>query len=412
MSDSVDRTGTKTALIGIGGGVAAYKAVTVVSQLRKAGVDVHVAMSKAAQQFVTPLTFAAVSGNPVLSSIFPETDTRDLEATYPHLYPSTRADIFAAVPATADLIAHFAQGLGHNLVAVCALSLPPHCRRFICPAMNVEMWNQEVVQDNVDTLRRRGWTAIGPDSGHLACGMQGAGRMAEPDEIVSVLTGALDDRSRLQGRSVLILSGPTHEHIDPVRFIGNPSSGKMGRMLAEAAVGMGATVQFITGPVAEANLPAGPGITLHPVTSAQDMLDTSGGLFAGADIVIFAAAVADYAPESTADKKLPKHSEGLSLKLKSTPDIAATLNETKRANQVVIGFALQSHDGPRKAREKLRKKKFDGIVLNYVNAMGADTSGFEYLGAEEKDFEDWGRIGKSECARNIIRKAADRLERV
>ncbi|HEY8240280.1 MAG TPA: bifunctional phosphopantothenoylcysteine decarboxylase/phosphopantothenate--cysteine ligase CoaBC [Kiritimatiellia bacterium] len=394
-----------TALVGICGGVAAYKAVEVVSRLRKAGLDVHVAMTEAAGQFVTPLTFGAVSGQKVLTSMFPPAASASQDDLFPHLYPATRADLFLVLPATADMLGKLAHGLGGDVVCASALSLSATCRRVFCPAMNVEMWHQPVVQANAAALEKNGWFRIGPNAGSLACGMEGEGRMAEPQEIVTSVLEILNAEQSLAGRKVLIISGPTREHFDPVRFIGNPSTGKMGKALAEEAVAAGADVTFVTGPVPESSLPGGQDIHVHHVISAQQMLDTSRPLYQQADIVVYAAAVADYTPAEFHDKKLPKQDGELTIRLTATPDIAATLNQDKRAGQVVIGFALQTHDGAQKARAKLEKKRLDGIVLNALDALGGDTGTYTYLSGEAVS-NDWGKLDKRVCARRILAEAA------
>lgn len=401
----------KTVMLGICGGIAAYKAVEVASQLRKAGHDVHVAMSDAARQFVTPLTFAAVTGNPVLCEQFPDPTRHAGDALFPHLYPSTRADLFVLLPATADMIAKIAHGLGDDVVSTGALSLSAACRRFFCPAMNVQMWRNPVVQENARVLTARGWLRIGPTTGEMACGMSGEGRMAEPADIVAAVLGDAT-ATGLRGKRVLLISGPTHEHVDPVRFIGNPSSGKMGRALAEEAAARGATVTFVTGPVAYENLPETPGIALHRVTSADEMLSVAARFHCDADIVLYAAAVADYKPVTRHPQKLPKQKGPLSLKLVATPDVAATLNRGKPKNQVCIGFALQTDDGEAKAREKMRRKKFDGIVLNALDALGGETGSYRFLAAgEPAGFADWGTITKRACAARILDEAAAMLRR-
>jgi len=399
----------QTVMLGICGGIAAYKAVEVASRLRKSGHEVRVAMSAAAQKFVTPLTFCAVSGNPVLTEQFPDPSTHSGDALFPHLYPSTRADVFVLLPATADMIAKIAHGLGDDVVSTGALSLPAACARFFCPSMNVEMWHNPVVQENVKTLESRGWRRIGPAAGELACGMTGEGRMSEPDEILeAILSGRTTPA--LGGKKVLIISGPTHEHVDPVRFIGNPSSGKMGRALAEEAASAGASVTFVTGPVAENNLPAVAGVEIHHVVSADDMLRTAQKFYPGADIVIYAAAVADYKPAEFHAEKLPKKEGPLTLELVATPDVSATLNRRKRSGQVSIGFALQTNDGEEKAREKLGKKNLDGIVLNSLDALGGENGTYSFLSAKSRGgFARWGKISKRECARKILAEAAGRV---
>lgn len=395
-------------LLGVCGGIAAYKAVEVASRLRKAGCDVHVAMTDAARAFVAPLTFAAVSGNPVLDRALPDGASAG-DAAYPHLYPATRADAFIVLPATANTLAKLAHGHGADLVSTSALSLPAGCLRIIAPAMNVEMWRNPAVQENVRALEARGWTRIGPESGALACGMEGEGRMSEPHAIVELVLNKLNTPRPLAGRRVLILSGPTREHFDPVRFIGNPSTGKMGRALALAAAEAGASVDFITGPVAAENLPKSSAIRIEQITSAEELLSAARARFADAAIVVYAAAVADYRPATGAHaQKLPKQDAPLTLQLEPTPDVAATLNAGKRDDQVAIGFALQTHDGPAKAAAKMKKKKFDGIVLNALDALGGDSGAYTWLSPDAEP-ESWGELSKPECARRILARAADLL---
>lgn len=401
-----------TVLAGICGGVAAYKAIEVVSRVRKAGADVHVAMSAAAREFVTPLTFGAVSGQPVLTTLFPHQENAAGDARYPHLYPATRADLFVLMPATADIIAKVARGEGSDLISTCALSLPATCQRVFCPSMNVEMWHQPVVQENVRLLEARGWVRVGPDAGLLACGMEGAGRMSEPAEIAEVILGLRARARQLAGRRVLIISGPTREHFDPVRYIGNPSTGKMGKALAEEALTAGAEVDFVSGPVADENLPRGPRLTVRRVISAQDMLEAAQAVYPTADIVIYAAAVADYRPAEYHAEKLPKQSGELVLRLEATPDVAATLNARKRAGQVTIGFALQTHDGQAKAADKLRRKGLDGIVLNGLDALGGESGRYTFIAdaaGAEPVVAPWGELSKRACAQRILDAARARL---
>ncbi|MBN1269995.1 MAG: bifunctional phosphopantothenoylcysteine decarboxylase/phosphopantothenate--cysteine ligase CoaBC [Kiritimatiellae bacterium] len=399
------------ALCGICGGIAAYKAVDVVSRLAKHGFDVHVAMTEAARKFITPLTFQAVIGRRVTTTLFAPPQADDAEEIYPHLYPTGDADVFVLLPATADMIAKIAQGWGDDVVAASVLALPARCRRFFCPAMNVNMWNQPAVQKDVQTLEAAGWTRIGPGTGKLACGTEGEGRMAEPDEIVTtILLTDFSAAAALQGRRVLILSGPTREHIDPVRYLSNASSGKMGKALAEEALAMGAHVDFVTGPVPPGNMPLGRELAVHSVTGAREMLATSKPLFAKADVIIYAAAVADYEPAQPSEAKLPKSTGDFALPLKATPDIAATLCANKRRGQVAIGFALQEPGTQRQAAEKLKVKHLDGIVLNSPAALGADRGTYSYLSAADKDFADWGELPKRICAQRILREAAKMLD--
>ncbi len=392
-------------LTGVSGGVAAYKTVELVSSLRKAGHEVHVAMSPAATRFVTPLTFAAVSGRPVLDQLWPETRRGELKEFYPHLYPATEADLFILAPATADMIAQVAHGLGKDAVSTSALSLPDSCQKFFCPAMNVEMWEQDVVQANVHALASRGWTRIGPESGHLACGAEGCGRMSEAADIFTTIQHAGENRTALAGKKVLILSGPTREHLDPIRYMGNPSSGKMGKAIAEEARLMGADIDFVSGPVPAAHLPAaGPALRIHPVVSARDMLGEAEVLFDAADAIIYVAAVADYAPTEYHEDKRPKQGGDITLAFKATPDIAATLCARKQAHQVTVGFALQTDDGEAAARAKLEKKNLDAIVLNYMDALGGNCGTYSFINRMNgtKGLQEWGKLDKRTCAQRIM----------
>ncbi len=395
-----------TVLLGVGGGIAAYKAVALTSLFHQAGYETHLAMTPAATRFVAPLSFAAIINRPVLTDIFPDPAGSGRQQVYPHLFPATHAHFCVLAPATADLIAKVAHGFGDDIVSACVLSLPANCRRFFCPAMNVEMWRQPVVQENVEKLGRMGWQRIGPDSGYLACGVVGEGRMAEANEIFSIITASLPANQRLANRRVLILSGPTIEHLDPVRFISNHSSGKMGKALAAGCAHAGAEVTFITGPVSREYLPQHSRITILPINSAVEMLQTAQSLFQQADIVLYAAAVADFMATKTDPQKVPKTTGNFTLEMTSTPDVAATLNQNKRPGQWCVGFALETGaDAHARAREKLHRKNLDAIVLNGVDSFGADTGTFTYLAAGAPDSEEnWGQISKTLCAARIIEK--------
>ncbi len=402
-------------LLCICGGVAAYKAVEVASGLRKLGKEVRVAMTDAAQKFVTPLTFAAVTGNPVLQTQFPDAAQAGGESLYPHLYPATRAGVCVILPATANMIAQIANGLARDVVSTAALSLPRECRRYFCPAMNVEMWDQPMVQENVARMEKHGWIRIGPNSGSLACGMEGVGRMAEPAEIIAQIARTESRESSRSKPRILILSGPTHEYLDPVRFIGNASSGRMGRALAEIAAEAGSKIDFVTGPVPESHLPRTAKITIHSVTTADEMLKKAKTLYAKADLILYAAAVADYRPANPSRQKLPKEKGGVALELVPTPDLAATLNAGKRANQVAVGFALQTNDGLAKAKEKLAQKRLDGIVLNGLDALGGDSGTYTFIAASGRGaprVEEWGALTKQNCAQRILAEGVARLAAV
>lgn len=403
----------KTILVGVTGGIAAYKVLEVVSSLRKAGHVVRVAMTPSAQKFVAPLSFAGVSGQAVLTASFPEVGSGTMEDWYPHLYPATEADLFLLAPATANGIGQVANGLGRDVVSTSALSLRADCARVFCPAMNVEMWEQATVRTNVARLEDLGWHRVGPTAGHLACGMAGQGRLAEPSEILAAVESQLGTAltgKDLAGKRVLVLSGPTREHFDPVRYIGNPSSGKMGREIALAALARGASVEFVSGPVSAANLPgarngASNRLSIEKVVSAEEMLGAARERFASADIVVYVAAVADYRPVERSETKGAKKSGRLTMELEATPDIAATLCAEKQPGQICIGFALQTDNGEARAREKLARKSLDGIVLNYVDTLGADDGAFTFIPAHGS-LAEWGRLDKETCAGRILDEAA------
>ncbi len=405
---------TPTILLGVGGGVAAYKAADLASALVKQGYPVHVAMTAAATRFIGPMTFAAVTNRQPLTDIFSGETGVDTDSIYPHLYPATQADICILAPATADLIAGVAHGHGHNIVTTSVLSLPSHCRRYYCPSMNVEMWKQGSLQHNINLLTDFGWQRIGPNTGQLACGATGTGRLAEVDEIIAFVNRDIDDGTSLSGRSVLILSGPTAEAIDPVRYISNHSSGRMGLALAETAADMGASVHVISGPVADQYCPCGPHITVTGVKSAEDMLAIAETCFHKHDVVIFAAAVSDYQPAVCNNAKTSKASE-LTLKLVATPDVAATLCARKKPHQICIGFSLETANGDdaiRTATAKLKKKNLDAIILNGIDSFGAATGTFTaiYNGSENRPVK-WGKISKNQCAKHIMREIAERCDR-
>lgn len=390
-------------LCGITGGIAAYKAADLVSRLHKSDLETHVIMTPAAQHFIQPLTFQAILGAPVGTSLFCVPSASAREALYPHLYPAGQADLFVVAPATADILCKLAHGQADDLVCASALGLSFSCLKVFCPAMNTNMWNQPIVRQNVKTLEDQGWIRIGPDTGLLACGTSGAGRMAEPGYIADRILQLLRSNRELSGKQIMILSGPTREHVDPVRFLSNPSSGKMGRALAEEALRRGAQVLFITGPVSVENLPR-PAERLNIITviSADEMLAAAHEQFNRSDIALFAAAVADYTPEQPASIKQPKTTHTMPLSLRPTPDIAATLGALKQPHQRTVGFALQDERAQEHARKKLHAKKLDMIIVNRLAAMNAEQADYEALRTGQNDFESWGSLTKTDCAARIF----------
>ncbi len=397
-------------LFGVCGGIAAYKAAEVVSALAKSGAAVHVAMTAAAQRFVTAVTFASLTRRRVLAEMFPSPFDHDGEALFPHLYPSSGADLFVVIPATADMMAKLAGGMADDVVSASALALPSACRRVFCPAMNSGMWRSAATQANARRLEEAGWIRVGPATGDLACGRAGEGRLSEPEEIVPVLRRLLDQGASMAGKTVLILSGPTREHLDAVRFVSNASSGRMGRCLAEEAAGRGAAVEFVTGPVDEARIPGGPAVRVHRVESAAEMLDAARAPAARADLLVFAAAVADYRPAAKGDGKAPKAGAPFDLRLEPTPDLAATLAPSRKAGAVAVGFALEGTGGERRAAVKLESKHLDGIVMNGPDSMGAEAASFRFLARDAQGaWADWGRLTKPQCAARIMDEAVRRM---
>jgi len=385
-------------VVGITGGIAAYKAAEVVRALDRAGREVHVMMTPAATEFVSPLTFAALVRRPVLTQMFPNPELATGQALYPHLQPAERADAFLVCPATADAIARLAVGMANDVVTAAALSLPAGCHRFFAPAMNDRMWANPIVRENARRLESWGWVRIGPGSGALACGAVGEGRMADPEQITEVV---LRTGHRLVGQRWLVLSGPTREPIDAVRFVSNASSGRMGQAVALAAAAEGAKVVFITGPVEPERWPVHPSVEIHSVRTAREMLEAAATMVGSADVVVFAAAVADMAPASPATVKLSKRRLGPVLRWAPTPDIAASL--PRRGGQTRIGFALESEDGRASAARKLQTKHLDAIVLNRPESIGASEAEFEFLEAgKSSTWESWGRLSKDACARRLV----------
>lgn len=357
----------KKILLGVGGGIAAYKACEILRRLTDAGADVHVVLTKAAQKFVTPLTFQSLSQNPIHTDLFNLTEESEMS----HIKLADGADLMLIAPATADLIAKMACGLADDLLTTSVLV----CRSpiFVAPSMNVNMWEKEIVQKNLQILRDRGIQIIEPEEGYLACGWEGKGRLAEVDTIVSTLSKnkvaplRAGKKKSLAGKKILINAGPTREHLDPIRFLSNPSSGKMGFAIAAEAQRRGAKVTLISGPV-QLNTPAG--VHRLDVLSAQEMLQACQKHFPKNDIFIGTAAVGDYRFEKPKRHKLKKSNETLKLQLKPSPDILATLSQIKKNGQVLVGFAAETRELLKNAKAKMQRKKLDLIVANQVDAKG------------------------------------------
>ncbi len=344
-------------LLGVSGGIAAYKSADLVRRLRERDCEVQVVMTAGAQKFVTPLSFQAVSGRPVRSSLLDPA----AEAAMGHIELARWADKILIAPASANLIARLAGGMADDLLTtLCLASSAPLS---LAPAMNQQMWQAPAVQANIATLQSRGVEILGPAAGEQACGDVGPGRMLEPAELADLLVAG-PATGQLAGLKVLITAGPTREALDPVRFLTNRSSGKMGFALAAACRAAGAEVELLSGPV---NLPTPIGVRRHAVETAQEMMDKANELVAGADILIATAAVADYRPVNYRDHKIKKTVDEMAIKLEKTPDILATLSR-REAHLFTVGFAAETTDVERYARDKMQRKNLDMVCANQVGA--------------------------------------------
>jgi len=351
--------------LGVCGGIAAYKACEVVRLLQDQGIAVQVVMTAAAQEFVRPLTFAALSGQKVITGLWNADGAQpNLDSAIEHIGVAQSIDALVVAPCTADAMAKFAHGQADDFLSTLYLATPVPV--IVAPAMNVEMWRHPATQENIETLRKRGVQIVEPGSGYLACGMVGAGRLAEPEEIVAGVLAALGIVHDLVGETVLITAGPTREPIDPVRFLGNRSSGKMGYALADAAMRRGAKVILVSGPVA---LEPPSDAELVQVETAQQMHEAVISRAAGASIVVAAAAVADFRVRDLSEQKI-KRNGAMTLDLEPTPDILAEIALQRRPGQLLIGFAAETADAIENGRAKLRKKDIDAIVVNDVSQSG------------------------------------------
>jgi phosphopantothenoylcysteine decarboxylase/phosphopantothenate--cysteine ligase len=394
----------RSILLIIGGGIAAYKSLELIRLLKTRGYGVTAILTQAAQQFVTPLSVASLAGTKAYSDLFSLTD----EIEMGHIELSRAADLVVVAPATADLIAKMANGLADDLASTALMATDK--KVLIAPAMNVRMWQHAAAKRNVAQLSKDGIIMVGPNDGEMACGEFGPGRMAEPVEIVAAIEAQFAPARRpLASRKVLITAGPTHEPIDPVRYIGNNSSGKQGYALAAAAVALGAETILVSGPV---NLPLPPGAQMMPADTALAMLKTCEEELP-CDIAIFAAAVADWRVASTADEKIKKSSGGTpKLDLVENPDILKTIATRKvKRPTIVVGFAAETENVIENARKKLTAKGCDLIVANDVSpasgVMGGDTNTVHLVSAQ--GVETWPRMCKQEVARRLMDLLAAKL---
>ncbi len=352
--------------LGVTGGVAAYKAAELVRRLQQDGFTVQVVMTRSAREFVTPLTFAALSGQKVITDLFAESGAEaNLESAIEHIAVAQRTDLLLVAPATADVIAKFARGIADDFLTT--LHLASTAPVVLAPAKNVNMWNHPATQKNLEMLRARGVHIVQPDEGYLACGMTGPGRLAGQEAIVAAVHEALKLHRDLSGETILVTAGPTCEDIDPVRYITNRSSGKMGYAVAESAVRRGARVVLISGPT---SLDVPSGVECVNVRTALEMHQAVKQHFGKASVGIFAAAVADYRIAEPAEQKIKRSKEALEIRLEPNPDILASVAAEKGA-RLVVGFAAETNRVAENARKKLAAKNADLIVANDVTAEGA-----------------------------------------
>lgn len=389
----------KRILLGVTGGIAVYKSAELVRRLQDLGATVRVVMTPAAIEFVTPLTFQALSGNPVYTTLLDE----EAEAGMGHIELARWADLVLIAPATADAIARLRTGQADDLLTAICLATPATIA--VAPAMNQGMWAKSATQKNLDDLRRAGYQVFGPASGSQACGDIGLGRMEEPAEL-AIMAAGLFQTGQLQGLRVVITAGPTREAIDPVRYLSNHSSGKMGYALATAAAEAGAEVILISGPV---NLTTPDRVAVVPVISAQEMLDASLDVAPGADLFIAAAAVADYRPVSAASHKIKKQpgSQRLVLELEENPDIVATVTQLPE-RPFTVGFAAETRDLEHFARQKLINKKLDLVIANNVadTSIGFNSDDNEVLLIGKAATIPVAKMNKAALARYIVSELA------
>ena len=354
----------KCVVLGVTGGIAAYKACEIVSRLKKLHANVRVVLTEHACRFVQPLTFETLSGNQVAVSAFEH--SFEIE----HISLAKAADLLLIAPATANIIGKMAHGIADDLLSTTAMAVV--CPILIASAMNCAMYRSAALQENLETLKGRGVLTVGPESGHLACGDEDIGRMSEPETIVARVCELLRGQDDLAGKHVLVTAGPTREMVDPVRFLSNRSSGKMGYAIAEAAARRGACVTLVSGPVA---LERPRGVETVPVTSTLDLYREVTERAKSADLVIQAAAPADFRPLEAARHKIKKTGEGMTLQLTPNPDVAAQLGRDKHEGQVLVAFAAETDDLIANARKKLDKKNADMVVANDVTQPGAGFAG-------------------------------------
>ncbi len=394
----------KNILIGVCGSIAAYKIAILTRLLVKEGAHVKIIMTPSSTHFITPLTLSTLSKNPVLIDYFKE-KTGEWNS---HVELGLWADYFVIAPATANTLAKLSIGICDNLLTATYLSA--RCPVFIVPAMDLDMYQHPTTSENIARLKSFGCKVIYPEHGELASGLFGEGRMAEPEHILEFLVKEILEKSPLRSKRALITAGPTYESIDPVRFIGNHSSGKMGYAIAETMADMGAEVNLVSGPTQiQLNHP---NIKLTRVSASEEMFEACDSIYGNSDITVLSAAVADYKPTKIAPQKIKKETAGLSIELEKTIDIAASLASKKRKGQFTVGFALETENELENAKKKLASKGFDMIVLNSLNDEGAgfgfDTNKIKILDTKGR-VEEFELKTKKEVARDIVNSIINHL---
>ena len=396
----------KTVVIGVSGGIAVYKACDVVSRLKKLNANVHVIMTKSATEFVTPLTFQSLSQNYVVSDMFEEPKTWDVE----HISLAKKADVFLIAPATANVIGKVANGIADDMLTTTVMATTG--KVLIAPAMNTNMYRNPILQRNISILKELGYNFVDPDSGRLACGDIGEGKLASPEKIVDAVVDLFnEDKKDLLGKKIMITAGPTVESIDPVRYLTNRSTGKMGYAIAKMAANRGADVTFVSGPT---NIEPPSNIKkLIKVQSAKDMYDAIIDNFDENQVIIKSAAVADYKPKNYSDKKIKKSNDDLIIELDRNKDIAYELGKIKK-NKILVGFAAETNDLIENAKGKISKKNLDFIVANDLTESGAgfgtDTNIVKIID-KDGNIAKYPQMKKDEVADVILDKVKSLLEK-
>ena len=384
----------KTVLLGVTGSIAAYKIAYLASALKKLHAEVHVLMTKNATNFITPITFESLTGTKCLVDTF----DRNFQFQVEHVSIAKKADVVMIAPASANVIGKLAHGIADDMLTTTIMACK--CKKFISPAMNTNMFENPILQDNLKTLEHYGYEVIQPASGYLACGDTGAGKMPEPETLLSYILREIAKEKDLEGKKVLVTAGPTQESIDPVRYITNHSSGKMGYALAKAAMLRGADVTLVSGPC---SITPPPFVKVVPVVTAKDMFDAVTSVSAEQDIIIKAAAVADYRPKQVFDEKVKKQDKEMSIELEKTDDILKYLGEHRTPQQFLCGFSMETQNMIGNSRAKLGKKHLDMVAANNLKVAGAGFQGdTNVLTLITQDEDESLQLMSKEDAANVI----------